>query len=913
MEQGWITRSEVITCGKYRKISTHYNGLKVWLKEGHLTTKEGRGINGKPSTFFNVKELDALMEKIEEMEEKYITEKEVVYSFGIKQSVTESVFVGQRRVNEITTFCDSEKIEYIQYKNGFNRAFLYVNKEQLLHFLEKHIRNKELAEKYNINSTEMGIIEKKNNIKRIGFSKTIWFYRVEDAKCFEIYNENLDDYYTIEEASDILKIRKYTLRQIFKEEGMGLLELTRQQVYCSKENIKEIVERAKGIKEKYCSSNEVNDICGVAIYQPTAVFTPIKSNFLMRYAIGTQSSVVFLREEVDEHKNKLDMQEKINRILLKETPIKAFEKWLSLKGTSFFKNSPNTEKEWYTYCNEKLMLAERSSKGMRNLIRDFVDCTEILSNLTIEKELYSLTSNEINLKLFNPSIGVVKQMQLYIFLKEFHAKINVYVKKKEGQKKIFNMGRIIDPNKYETKELPKDVYEYAEYMEVYKYVQEEKHKHKAISDAEKIINGEDEKKISYYASAWLYVLAHLGNAWRHGDIMNMPMVDFASVGIDSLETLKKRDLTKEEANAIVNQIKRKDLTVNKTGSTNRFNCPEDLVVAFATAAIICSIIAKERISIIVSSQTTKTRIVDFGVKDDSYFRIKSHNAFFENFGINDFQFQTLKMNRTVLVLIYMVLVKKGKGSAALKLAQRLRAHEDFETTNIYLVIPQHELDALSESLFNRKNFGYIPDLMADILLGDTTDREQRTQEIVALNTTFGGVRKLEATAGFINRTLAERQKVADQIFNMGLDEVTDLMFDLEVNALTSNEEDYQCLVSPNCQKPHLESCKDCPFAVPNFYSLSSLIEGFKTSIFEFVRDFDPNTFEGEKTRLTNVLYKDLDHLHRAIQKFGEEEVFHFFERGKEEYNELVDLIGEVQTKTGEDFDEYLTYNPKYLS
>ncbi len=45
---------------------------------------------------------------------------------------------------------------------------------------------------------------------------------------------------------DILKIRKYTLRQIFKEEGMGLLELTRQQVYCSKENIKEIVERAKG-------------------------------------------------------------------------------------------------------------------------------------------------------------------------------------------------------------------------------------------------------------------------------------------------------------------------------------------------------------------------------------------------------------------------------------------------------------------------------------------------------------------------------------------------------------------------------------------------------------------------------------------------------------------------------------------
>ena len=83
------------------------------------------------------------------------------------------------------------------------------------------------------------------------------------------------------------------------------------------------------------------------------------------------------------------------------------------------------------------------------------------------------------------------------------------------------------------------------------------------------------------------------------------------------------------------------------------------------------------------------------------FSVKAHNTFFENFEIKDFQFQSRKMNRTILVLIYMVLVKR-KGSAALKIAQRLRAHENFETTNIYLVIPQHELDELSESLFDRK-------------------------------------------------------------------------------------------------------------------------------------------------------------------------------------------------------------------
>ncbi len=34
------------------------------------------------------------------------------------------------------------------------------------------------------------------------------------------------------------------------------------------------------------------------------------------------------------------------------------------------------------------------------------------------------------------------------------------------------MDRIVDPNQYETKELPKEVYEYEEYINLYDYVQE---------------------------------------------------------------------------------------------------------------------------------------------------------------------------------------------------------------------------------------------------------------------------------------------------------------------------------------------------------------------------------------------------------------------------------------------------------
>ncbi|MFV0951166.1 hypothetical protein BAU29_19575 [Bacillus sp. P14-1] len=910
MEQDWITKSEVTTCEKYRKISTHYNGFKVWLEEGHLVSKEGPGINGKPSTFFNVKELNDLMKKIEEVEEHYLTDKETILQLGFKEKnfTTKKLL---KKITEIIALCDAEKIEYKYYENGFNKSFLYVNKVQLLHFLETHISNEELKEKYNINARQFNNVDRQNNLKRIRLTKYVWFYRIEDVKYFEIFDENLDDYHTLKETCAILGLEKWGLLSIVREEGIKPMKLSSAKVYYSKETVKGIIQSMEEIKKKYCLASEVNDICGIT-YIPSGI-TPIETTAIMRYAFRTNAKYIYLREEVQGYKKKMDMNDKINRIISEEEPIKAFEKILTIKENSFSENSTYTKQEWHSYCKEKIVLAERSEKGMRTFVKYLVECTEYVSDLTKEKELYSLTSNEINLKLFNSSIGVAKQMLLYSFLREFHAKLIVYLSKKREKKKPFDMDRIVKPHEYEVEEKVKEVYEYDEYIKVYDYVQEEKHKHKAIVDAEKIIAGKDKKEISYYASAWLYVLTHLGNGWRHGDVMGIPAVDFESVGIDSLEVLKARDLTKEEANAIVNQIKRKDLTVNKTGATNRFNCPDDLAVSLATAAIICSIVAKKRTSLVISSNSTEARIIDFGIQYDDKFSQKAHKTFFEGFKIKEFQFQSRKMNRTVLVLIYMVLVKKGKGSAALEMAQRLRAHENFETTNIYLVIPQHELDKLSESLFNRKNFGYIPDLMADILLGDTEDRNQRTQEIVALSTTFGGIHKLEATAGFMNKALAERKKVADQIFNMGIDKVTDLMFDLQVNTLTSNEENYQCLVSPNCQKPHLESCKDCPFAVPNFYSLSSLVEGFKTSIFEFIRDFDPNTFDGEKTRLMNVLYKDLDHVERAMQKFGNEEVFHFFERGKEEYNELVDLIGEVQTKTGEDFDKYLTYNPKYLS
>ena len=657
MEQGWITKTKAIKCGKYGKISKHNHGFKHWIKEGHLTTKEGRADNGMNSTFFNVSELDNLMTKIEDMEKNYLSEKEVAKILGYKITLTGNSEAGRKKINQIITLCNSEKIQYKYLEKGFNKAFLYVNKEQFLHFVETHISNAEIAKKYNINHMQFDIVDRRYNLKKIRLTREVSYYRVEDVKCFEMFNENLEDYYTLEEAQAVHGMTGHVFRSIADEEGIEPLKLSSKKVYYSKKVIDGLVEKMEEIKEKYCSASKIKEVCGVKVRKHTETFTPIKTTALIRYVFRTIAEYVYSVEEVREYKNKLDMQDKIKRILLEKTSIKAFEEWLELREISFSGNSPYTEREWYSYCKEKLSLSTSTKKSRRTLIRTYVDCTELLANLTLEKELYSFTSNEINLKLFNSSIGVATQQYLYSFLKEFHAKLVVYLKKKEERKKTFDMDRIINPYKYEAVEQPKEVYEYDEYIKVYDYVQKEEHKHKAIIDAEKIIAGKSKKGISYYASAWLYVLAHLGNAWRHGDIMDMPMVDFNSVGIESLETLKARDLTEEEANAVINQIKRKNLTTNKTGAVNRFNCPKELVVPFATAAVICSIIAK-RTSLVITSEITETKIIDFGIKDDIFSK-KAHNTFFENFEIKDFQFQSRKMNRTILVLIYMVFVKNS--------------------------------------------------------------------------------------------------------------------------------------------------------------------------------------------------------------------------------------------------------------
>ena len=72
-----------------------------------------------------------------------------------------------------------------------------------------------------------------------------------------------------------------------------------------------------------------------------------------------------------------------------------------------------------------------------------------------------------------------------------------------------------------------------------------------------------------------------------------------------------------------------------------------------------------------------------------------------------------------------------------------------------------------------------------------------------------------------------------------------------------------------------------PICGSKFYALSQLEEEFQMNFNEFKEKFDSTTKQGEKIRLSNLLYNYLYLIESAVKKFGKDEVSSFFKNGLE--------------------------------
>ncbi|MGO4270079.1 hypothetical protein AB4Z22_09585 [Paenibacillus sp. TAF58] len=140
---------------------------------------------------------------------------------------------------------------------------------------------------------------------------------------------------------------------------------------------------------------------------------------------------------------------------------------------------------------------------------------------------------------------------------------------------------------------------------------------------------------------------------------------------------------------------------------------------------------------------------------------------------------------------------------------------------------------------------------------------------------------------------------------MGFEEAVDLLFKLNLGLLPSKQPYFQCLVSEEkCIRKGLD-CKNCHYSIPNFYALSSLVESIENLLRNLKHSILNEEHEAEITRTLNRLYMQFDLLEEAQYKFGNEEVFKFFQGGKEGFFELLSSIDEVNMVV--DIEKYITY------
>ena len=113
----------------------------------------------------------------------------------------------------------------------------------------------------------------------------------------------------------------------------------------------------------------------------------------------------------------------------------------------------------------------------------------------------------------------------------------------------------------------------------------------------------------------------------------------------------------------------------------------------------------------------------------------------------------------------------------MEITKFIRSHSNEETTNIYIDIPQEQMDFITNQIFDLGHFGYAYDALSELILQEPIDnREERTQTSLALKEVFGNVYHIEQVARYLNRLSEEQQIVYKVIRGLSLEERKNLYF-----------------------------------------------------------------------------------------------------------------------------------------
>jgi len=504
-----------------------------------------------------------------------------------------------------------------------------------------------------------------------------------------------------------------------------------------------------------------------------------------------------------------------------------------------------------------------------------VEFKKVFLDNTNKKEIYLLSLSEMNFALRTISCktyGVI----IYSFLKI------VFFDLQQKGVKALRFSEIKTPYEIwgaKTVKNKNDIYTFQMYSKVFDFCTNLKlHTQKSLEEI--CING-----TCKYVSCWIYVMLHLNNAWRNGDVKEFPVINISDIlekyNIFNLLWFESNEITVPMSRAIVQSVidvMDNDLIMSKTQMKGYFYCSDELAPSLSTALILLTLYNNEQ------EVVQNDYLIRFDTKSNEI-NESILSMFFKDMSVSEFIFKSRKFNKSVVTFIYYLANLSGD-SKALLYSMKLRGHVCPETTlGHYIQFDLKTIEELSRKLFARGEFGYVASLLIKRLHGNELSFDDITNEIINLNETFGDVIKVNTTVGFMNLLRAEQSEVSNAISQMTYEQIEELCIDLFTSKLPSKDTTkIQCLYSRNCKRPDLNednkyNCCICPYRIPTIYAISEICD----SIMRDILKISQTKILTEKFKLALAIDKKKINILDAMNKYGKDYVYACMGCSREEF------------------------------
>lgn len=725
---------------------------------------------------------------------------------------------------------------------------------------EGYLSVKQIAEKYNVHpETIRGLIRKdilKGHKKNVGKS-----YIVSASEVEAYFEEKLiikEKYANIDEVAQIAGCSKDTIRTYIKK---GIVNdyiqrskteavlINRSEI----DKIKEIYSQERiPLPTGYIFPEDVMKLLNIkSISRARQIMDKyMKSAKKITNGFHNNGYWIVLETEVIEYKQKLEKERFVPQTPGEFTTIDAINKFkfetdkitIPLKFTQTFKL-------YMEYACEKIANSEARSETLSKKTAYYIKTIKILIK-HLPKCIKEMTDEDIENFLNKDSYAEYIKQYFIGFIQ--YCSENVDGCKFSNQYTTFN-----DPNS-ET-----DIYTLEIFNKYYEHVKNiELHLEKAI-------------KYKTYAQTWVYVLMHLMNAWRSGDIIyGLPTIDFIDLPIEDLTFFNSSKLSKEEAKLIVNQVHIKvgQMKASKTGALGQFLCLDSLVEPFATAISIAELHRRKQ----------NDKLILNSLKGNGI-----NKMFFEK-SPELSGFHSVKMNRTLITYFFHhVSESEGDANLSYEAAQILRSHINEDTTTVYIKFssPQGTLDSMAFNICERGHFGWVYNTMINLVLHQNEQKlEDRTSLIKYLSEKYK-VNELETYSSFLLAERNKKESLALRLSKLPKENLKKLIIKIFRGEMPAKIAHAQCLIYPECKSHERKTCIGCEYIIPTEYLLLSISEQIETSLYKLYN----NKFEWEKEREMYFLRQMFLLMNEAIVEKGKEYVETFIDRKriKKLYNAIL--------------------------